>query len=669
MGTISYAAILALSMAAAADDLAVLPASEGVTAPNELVVEYLLGEADKAFARRAKTLEALKTPEELAAHQERMRAFFIERLGGFPERTPLNPRVVDRREGDGFRVEKIIFESRPNFFVTAALFLPTTDAPYPAVLIPCGHSSNGKGAAGYQQGCIFLARSGMAALIYDPIGQGERSQLLKPDGTQKHGSTFEHTLVGVGAMLVGHNTATFRIWDGMRAIDYLCSRDDVDPDNIGCAGNSGGGTLSSYIMALDDRVKCAAPSCYITSYARLLEKAGPQDAEQNIAGQIAFGMDHGDYAILRAPKPTLICASTYDFFDIRGTWDAFRDAKRFYSKMGYPERVDLAEAPEKHGWSELPRQSCVRWMRRWLQGIDDAVVEAESVPLTDEEIQCTPKGQVLLLEGARSAFDISAEQESALAVAREQFWRDTPRAQALDAVRAVAKIRPLAEVPVPDVTEGDTIQRDGYTIRKLVLQPEGGMPVPALLLTPDQANGTTCLYVNGEGKAAAVDGPIEALVKQGCTVLAPDITGIGETRSDWGAGGWSAVLGPDWKTVYLAYLLDKPYLAMRTEDVMMCARYLGSLDSTTQGVDLVAVGEAAPAGLHAAALESGVFASVRLEQCVRSWAGVVRTPEAVHQLANAVHGALRVYDLPDLVATLSDKVEVLTPVNASGRPL
>ena len=157
----------------------------------------------------------------------------------------------------------------------------------------------------------------MAALCFAPIGQGERSQILDAEGkVQFDDTTTEHFLVGVGSILVGRSTARYRVWDAMRSIDYLVSRPEIDPQRIGMTGCSGGGTLTSYTMALDDRVSCAAPACYLTTFRHLIETIGPQDAEQNIFGQIEFGLDHPDYVLLRAPQPTLIRSTTGDFFSI-----------------------------------------------------------------------------------------------------------------------------------------------------------------------------------------------------------------------------------------------------------------------------------------------------------------------------------------------------------------
>jgi len=184
------------------------------------------------------------------------------------------------------------------------LFLPDAKEhkpPYAGVLVPCGHSRDAKGYETYQTMGALLALNGMAALVFDPIDQGERRQ-MHPQLPQIWG-TRGHRMLGIGSILLGRNTAWFEIWDGMRSIDYLQSRPEVDPKLIGCTGNSGGATQTSYLMALDDRIIAAAPSCYLASFESLLPTRGPQDAEQNIFGQLAFGMDHADYMMMRAPTP------------------------------------------------------------------------------------------------------------------------------------------------------------------------------------------------------------------------------------------------------------------------------------------------------------------------------------------------------------------------------
>ncbi|MGD8501800.1 MAG: acetylxylan esterase, partial [Phycisphaerales bacterium] len=435
--------VLMLGAAGSAnEDLRVLPENIDGVAPGDMMSHYLRGRAEVQFENWRNRYEQRTTPEQIAEYQSRLREKFIEALGGLPERTPLNPKITGTVSRDGYRVEKVIFESQPKHYVSAVLFLPDPakhKPPYPGVLVPCGHSFNGKASNAYQTMGALLALSGMAGLVFDPIDQGERGQLLAQ--WPKLAGTRAHTMLGVGSILLGRNTARFEIWDGMRAIDYLQSRPEVDPKRIGCTGNSGGGTQTSYLMSLDERIIAAAPSCYITSFERLLSTIGPQDAEQNIHGQLAFGMDHADYLMMRAPTPILICAATKDFFDIEGTWYSFRHAKRLYSRLGFAERIDLLENDAKHNYNQLQRQGVVRWMARWLLKNDEPITEPDIKLLTDEEIQCAPGGQVMLLDGARSTYDLNRDFESVLAQRRKRLWATRDHAELLDQVRTIAGIR------------------------------------------------------------------------------------------------------------------------------------------------------------------------------------------------------------------------------------
>ena len=242
----------------------------------------------------------------------------------------------------------------------------------------------------------------MAALVFDPIEQGERQQYKYPGHLAgRDFTTTRHTMVGMGSLLLGRNAARFEIWDGMRAIDYLQSRPEIDPQRIGCAGNSGGGTQTGYLMALDDRIRCAAPSCWITTMSRLLAVPGAQDSEQNIFGQLRFGVDDVHWILMRAPLPTLVCAAAKDdYFNIDGAWEAFRYAKRLYGDLGLPERVDIVESSSPHGYHLTHREGTARWMSRWLLGKDQVITEPKIAYLTEEECLCVPTGNVMSLPGA-----------------------------------------------------------------------------------------------------------------------------------------------------------------------------------------------------------------------------------------------------------------------------
>ncbi len=660
----AWLVIIALStVAAAADDWTVLEASDKAP-PSKLLYRYLQEEAQEHFDARRKEVAALVTPDDVKRRQTELRKRFIEALGGFPEKTPLNGRVVGQERRDGYRIEKVVYESRPRHHITAVLYLPSGEAPYPGVIVPCGHSANGKAAEPYQRACILLAKNGVAALCYDPIGQGERMQLLNAEGKPAiTGSTSEHTMVGVGALLVGKSTATYRIWDGIRSLDYLASRKEIDPARLGCTGNSGGGTLTSYLMALDERIVAAAPSCYLTTLERLFATIGPQDAEQNITGQVAFGMDHADYLTLRAPRPTLMCVGTQDYFDIDGAWTSFREAKRVYGILGFGERVDLFEFNDKHGFSLPRRQAAMRWMRHWLLDVNDAPTESDFPVAKDPDMLCTSTGQVLSEFKGRSAFDLNAEEAAALATRRTS---GPPEVATLRRLLAISdRIEPAAKE-----LKAKSEAKD-HRLTKLIYQPSEGIPLPAILLEPmtAAADKPLVIYVHEAGKAADAgeNGPISQLVKQGRSVLALDVRGWGETAPGKQNADRPGAFGVDSKEFFLSLHLNRPLLGQRVSDVLAV---IGAV--TTEGqtaVELMGIGAAGPIVLHAAALDPRVSA-VMTQRSIASWTSVAQTPLTVNQLCNAVPNVLAHYDLPDLVAAIRPRTcNLVAPVDPAGRAI
>lgn len=608
-------------------------------------------EAYEALDRRAEAYEKLKTPGQIEAYQKRLWKFMYQHLGGFPDKTPLNAKTVGTIKADGYVIEKVIFDSQPQHRVTANLYLPNVEGPVPAIAVSSGHSRTGKTADYNQRFGIMMAKHGMAALCFDPIGQGERSQILTAEGEPQHnGTTTEHFLIGVGSTLVGRNTARYRVWDAMRAIDYLISRPEVDATKIGFTGCSGGGTLTSYVMALDDRVACAAPACYLTTFRRLIETIGPQDAEQNIFGQVAFGLDHPDYVLMRAPRPTLFSSTTKDFFDIDGSWDNYRQAKRIYTRLGYPERVDLVEVEGKHGVHPQNLATIAHWFKRWLLKRDEAVAAVELPTLPPGDLLCTKSGQVLTeFPDELSVVDLNAAFESKLSLTRRSRWHgmDNPRLDAL--VRETIGVRPKSELKPPKFEDVDRIKRDNYHIDKLILRTDSGIPLPGLTFHPPSPVDDAYLYLHEDGKLgdSEADGPIEDLISNGYAVVTVDLRGQGET----GIGKRDATL-TDWKTYYLNYLLGKSLVGLRVEDALAAADFVAFYQKkrdSPRTVHLVGVGHAGIVALHAAALNPDLFASVTLKQTPESWASVVRLKSPAGHLDSTVHGVLGAYDLPDLV--------------------
>lgn len=649
----------------AEEDLTVLKPADG-SSPRKMLNNYLMDRCKEQFDARKATVKSLKTPEEVSKRQEMLKAKFIEAIGGFPEKTPLNAKVVGTVKGDGYTVEKVIYESRPNHHVTANFYIPEGKGPFPAVLIPCGHTADGK--IGYQRVAAVLARNGFIALCYDPIGQGERYQILNDSAKPAAKSTDEHTLTHVGAVLVGRTTASYRIWDGIRSIDYLVSRPEVDAKRIGCTGSSGGGTLTSYLMSLDERIMAAAPSCYITSLEKLFATLGPQDGEQNITGQVAFGMEHADYLTMRIPRPTLILCASRDFFNIDGTWDTFREAKKVYGVAGYGERVEIFEYDTTHGYPKAQREAMLRFFRRWLMLKDDPVWEDEFQGIKGAELVCTRTGQVLEDLKGKSVFNLNAERALELAPARAKL-----RAQPDQLKKEVSRLIGLPpSVKIAEYKEVGDVSRDGYFLVKVLFETEPGIVVPGLLFSPKKEGPTPLVvYLHDQGKSAVVGagGRCEELVKAGNRVLAIDLRGMGETAPS-PPSAKPGQFGNSWRETFISLHLNRPLLGQRVHDLLAVVEFIDQkVGKHLTGIEVVGVGSYGPIALHAAALDPRIK-KVTLDHSVISWSAVTRTPINYDQLSAVVPGALTAYDLPDLAALIAPRpLQILAPIDPAYKPL
>lgn len=616
--------------------------------------EMLRKEANAAMDARQKVVNELVAPDAIQEYQRSRKEFFRRQLGDVQYDAPLNAQTVRTIKGDDYDIECVIFDAEPHHRITANFYLPhDAQKPVPAVVVSSGHSRTGKTADYNQRFGIMMAKHGMAALCFDPIGQGERSQNLTDAGEVRFGgTTTEHFLIGVGSTLVGRNTATFRIRDASRAIDYVCSRPEVDKTKIGFTGCSGGGTLTSYIMALDDRVTCAAPACYLTTFRHLMNSIGPQDAEQNIFGQLSFGMDQPDYVIMRAPRPTLISSTTNDFFSIAGSWENYRQSKRIYANLGFPERVDLVEVPGKHGVQPQNLATIAQWMKRWLLDVDESIPAVELPALEPAKLLCTKSGQVAEFDDEETVFDLNAKLAEKFALQRKALWQEKSHDELRTEIRRLLNIS--EKIESPKFEDLGRIQGDEYHIDKFLLTTSSGRLLPGLTFHPPTPVDDAYLYLHENGKLgdSEADGPIEQLVNDGYAVVAIDLSGQGETRTDKA----DELLG-SWRTYYAAYLLGKPLTGIRVEDALAAANFVAHYqkeEGSRRKVHLVGSGKAGIVALHAAALHPDLFESVTLRNTPQSWSEIVGNPTPRGHLEYVVHGALKTYDLPNLL-TLADQ--------------
>ena len=618
---------------------------KGITkAPHDMMTDYFINQVDQKKFQWQETYEKIKTVDEVKKYQKDHIEYFYKQLGPLWDKMPLNAKVTGKLAKKEYRVEKIIFESIPNFYVTGTMFLPRESkfkAPYPGVLVVCGHSFNGKGSDFYQKACALGAVNGLAVFIMDPIDQGERFQMLNPKGKPLSSTVPAHNIVGGGSILVGRNTATFEIWDMIRALDYLQSRKDVIADKLGVMGNSGGGTQTSFIMALDPRVKAAAPACYLCGFfGKLLKINGPQDAEQNIFGQLEFGMDHADYCIMRAPLPTLMCTGTKDMFNIEDAWASFRYAKRIYGRFSMSDHMSLVENDMPHGYYPQLREGGVRWMLRWLAGRDEPIVEDKDLAiLTDEEILSVPAPGVLGLKNARTTYDLNRDLAKTLKAKRAAIWKEMTADKAAELIRKTAGIRACKDLPqikvhekTPDPAEFVLISDPGiYLTAKTNIS---GTPKKITLFISDQGR-------NSE-KAQKL------FAQKDSNVYAVELRGWGDTQAygrEYYQYKW---FGSDGSDYYLAYLLGKNYIALRTDDLLAVAQYLKKKYNAP--IELTAEGCASTIALHAQIVEPKMFQSVTLDrQAIPNWNELVEKSPTFIQLTDTIHGVLNYYDTSDLL--------------------
>lgn len=559
------------------------------TAP-DVHQEILALAARQERARRAR-FAAVRTKDDLKTLQRTLRARFLRLIGNLPSSDGAPPaKTTGRIDADDYVIEKVVFESFPHYHVPALLYRParaTTGAP--GVISPCGHSAEGKAAPAYQTLHINMAKRGYVVLCYDPVGQGERSQFWDQ---ARHRSRYnlgcgEHAVLGNPLYLVGSSLARYRIWDGIRAIDYLSARPEVDPARIGCVGNSGGGTLTAYITALDSRIAVAAIGCYITTLPRRMgnriEEDPASDPEQDIAGFVSEEIDHAGLLALCAPRPTLIASAQLDFFPIEGARETFHEAQRLYEAAGVGERIAQVEAPERHGLTLPLREGVYRWFERWLAGRNDGATQELPVrPHPPAELQVCAEGQVNVSFGSRPM----------LALAREQFVGQ----------RAAAR-RPLAEI----------LRIDTSRARPRI--DELGAATGSVTTLVVCVNGNEAPDWRSEGSF------VRGLTEAGAAVVLVDPRGVATTRPNRSVRGASAyadpLVGVEENLAYNAFLVGESLMGLRVADILAAVNALRARWKPRQTI-LCARRDAALAACFAAALDPAID-GVATENLLRSY--------------------------------------------------
>ena len=503
--------------------------------------------AQEQLDARAKGIDAIRNAVEADRRKAEVRARILELIGGLPDyQGPLNARVTGSLERSRYVIEKVIFESLPGLLVTANLYRPSKPGKYPGILLPLGHWEEGKAAV--QRIAINLALKGFVVLAYDPLGQGERRQAYEPrfGGSLGAWATEQHLLAGAQCLLVGESFAKYRIWDGKRALDYLLSRPEVQGDEIGCTGCSGGGTLTTYLAALDSRVRVAVPACYMNSF-RVLFSGSVGDSEQSLPGFLSAGLDQTDFVELFAPKPWLIASTLEDFFTPEGARQVYEEARHWYHIYGADEKVQWFVGPGPHGTPIETREAIYSWMIRWLKGGKGDAREEDVESFPAHALFATKSGQVSE-EGSRDIWQVILEK-----------FQTLKSHGTLEELRTELRklVNPESHPPRVRVT-AETFGHDWDT-QTILLETEPGLEINATLQIP-RAQGRKPGVILVETEASPSKLATQLAVK-GTVVLALAPRGLPRKEENRPFAG-------DWLANTRAWLIGRNLPGMRAFDIL-----------------------------------------------------------------------------------------------------
>lgn len=645
--------------------------------PGSLLIHYLDNLAFEYYDRRDLEISKLKTADDWRKRQTDVKEKLMSFIGSFPQKGPLKPVITGIIKKDGYHIEKIVFESYPGFYVTGCLYMPEKiKKKAPAVLNVIGHNQEAFRNPLYQVINYNLVKKGIIVFAIDPPGQGEHVQYY--DTAVKFSrvgyTVIEHCYFGNQCFLSGFNCAKYFIWDGMRAIDYLVSRKEVDPDRIGVTGFSGGGTVTSYIAAYDDRVKVSVPCSWATASRRQLETKGGQDAEAEFYKAVSEGITLEDLLEVRAPMPTLLTfVSRDEYLSLQGAREAYHESQKAFESLGKPENLMMVEDDSKHWMTPKIRLAIYDFFMKHFNVPGDPS-ETEADVLKPEELTVTRTGQIATSLGGDMIFDVNRRETLPLLEKLEKARTDV--GVHLDdvkdkAVRISGYLDP-GRAPEESFING-RYQRDGYTVAKLAIRGEGYYPIPFLLFVPDEntSKHPAIVYLNPKGKAidAAKGGQIEKLVRKGYVVAATDVLGTGETANTASRGITDG---------YTAVLIGRSVVAVQAADIVRIVNYLKSRDEVDAGrVGALGISEMCIPLIHAAAFDPTISNMTLLRPLV-SFRSVVMnryykiglTPrpggDYVHHdevdFSWGVGGALQAYDLPDLIGCIAPRKVMMADI-------
>lgn len=622
----------------------------------------------KSKKRRA----SLKNKAEAEAYVSEVRSKIGRCFGPWPEKTPLNARITGVIERDTYRIEKVIFDSRPDFPVTANLYVPKgREFPRSAVLGTCGHGDPAKATPIYQSFAQGLARQGYVVLIFDPIGQGERVQTLSKDLKPLHGiGVSEHNYTGKQMILNGESLSSWFTWDCIRCVDYLLSRPEVDPKHIGVTGNSGGGTQATWLCGVEPRLTMAAPSCFVVGFTRNLENELPADIEQCPPAAISLGLDHLDFIAAMAPKPVILLSQQKDFFDVRGAEESYAELKKLYKLLGAEDNIQFFAGPEYHGFSKHNREAMYAWFNKATR-TPGSKAEPDLALEEIELLWCTPHGQVGEA-GPRTVPSFTKEISRTLKTKRKNLGGEELKNAVLSGLKLPARkgvpayriLRPDSGRLYPKKFAATYAVETEPGVFGLVYR----LSEEQLMSRPPHGFKRALLYVShlSADEELRQESFLKELIltESGSAIFACDVRGIGESRPNTCGDDFFGSYGNDYFYAAHSNMLDSPYPGQKTFDILRIIDWLKSCGH--EEIHLVAKGWGTIPAAFAAVLSETVK-QVTLKNALSSYTDIAENDEFNWPLSALLPGVLKSFDLPDCYRELGSKnLRLIEPRGAEG---
>ena len=617
------------------------------------ISSYLLYQTQLAWHQdqlRQERWSQIKTESDLLRLRAELKKSLLDSIGGLPTvKTDLHATITGRIAGNGYHIERLIYQSLPGLYVTALVYVPENgDKVHPAILVPAGHATNGKDH--YQALSERLALRGYLVISWDPVGQGERSQFWDAKAKKSRYNLVcgEHAVMGNMAYLVGANLARWEVWDGMRAVDYLLSRPDVDAERINITGTSGGGTQTALLGALDDRIKVIIPSCYITALPTRVENRifadYDSDPEQDPYGLISRGIDNAGTLLIMYPRPVMIVTATLDFFTVQGSHKTYSEVSAIYNRFGHSDRIAFTESYNRHSYSLKNQEAALNFLDRF----NKMPVRHGLPPVTaytDAELQVTKSGQVTVdfPEGHSllhfiADYAAEASQHSRKTLAELYSSEQDPEIASWTVSRYTGNA-PARELQWEKVGSSTA---SAVHIDRYVLHHDTYLEMPLLHFYGEGNHPKgVMLWISLEGKASEKNWPeITKLINDGYEVYSFDFRGLGETRMNFrvDASDISSTTQGSFDEAYVnplgsiladyvynSLLTGRPYFLQLMDDIKIAELFVYKREANLpqQPITLAATGDAYTLAVRFKEVDPQVKILVSDSTPVLNWSALV----------------------------------------------